>query len=111
MACHMLSHQKKPTRNSMATMGTLSGFLTIWAKFASSIDTPRKATAARPRAPMTLGRQTAVYFRDRKRAALARVMKSQGAVRALTVPLRSSAIAVRSLFFLQRPRDAAVLAH
>ena len=42
----MLSHRKKPTRNSMATIGTLSGFLTMSAKFGSSMETARKATAA-----------------------------------------------------------------
>ena len=59
----------------MATMGTLSGFLTIRAKFGSSMETPRKATAPRAIAPMTFGFQIAVNRSDRKKARLARGRK------------------------------------
>src|SRR5258707_7263488 len=111
----MLSHRKKPTRNSMATMGTLSGFFTMSAKFGSSMDTPRKATARMPMIAAGRERQIPRVRRASRNRMAATVMKISGAVSALMTSLRVEIILASSLRSAaenasQRPRDPAVLA-
>ncbi len=86
----MLSQRKKPTRKSMATMGTLSAFLTMRAKLGSRIDTSRKSTPRAPIESATLGFQKALKRREARKSTEAMLMKSQGVVRALIVPFSSS---------------------
>src|SRR6266571_1771458 len=102
----MLSQRKKPTRKSMATMGTLSAFLTMSTKLGSRIDTSRKSRARVPMVRATFGFQNALNRREARKRNAARLMKSQGVVRALIAPFRSSTMG--PLPSSQGPGDAAV---
>src|SRR5450432_1087376 len=106
----MLSHRKKPTRNSMATMGTLSGFFTMSAKFGSSMDRPRKTTAAMAMIVAGFARQNPRERSAHRKRMAATVMKMRGSVAALTTSFRPETKPMR-LSSSQWPGDAAVLAH
>jgi len=56
-ACDMASHTKNPTRNRRATIGMLSGFLTMRAKLGSKSDTAKKLAPANPATSATRGFQ------------------------------------------------------
>jgi hypothetical protein len=89
-ACDIESQTKNPTRNSIATMGMLSGFLTMRTKLGSSSDTRRNASATPATASATRGFQKARYRRARKNTIAATVMKISGAVTKLTSCLKAS---------------------
>ena len=93
-AWYRLSQTKKPTMNSMATMGTLSGFLTMSAKFGSSMETATKTAAATPPTRATRGVHSRFTRRDRKKPMATNVMNSSGLVRKLTTSLRKSTAAM-----------------
>jgi hypothetical protein len=92
------SHMKKPTRNNMATIGMLSGFLTMSAKSASSIDRPRKIAPRIPSAIQIFGRHHPGRPMLTSSRIAASVMKIGGLVSQLTTSLRNSTAAI-----LERP--------
>src|SRR5918994_347353 len=107
----MLSHRKKPTRNSMATMGMLSGFLTMSRKSGSSMDTPTNRAPRMNPTAATRGCQTARRLIAKKKRMAASVMKMGGSVRKLMASLRALTMAMgEGLASLEWPGDPAVLA-
>src|SRR5712692_11204687 len=95
----------------MATIGMLSGLATIRRKFGSRVDRDTKIAASTPTTSPTFGRQKDRRAMRTKNATAASVMKIGGLVRKLTTSLTALTAPMCSRSPLQRPRDAAVLAH